>query len=92
VTTSARRFVTVDRFFLRAGRDLGLRPRYPPDLRHSVLQQFERPRDNVDSVPSGERTAAALRVRLDRLAGTGHVSMLARPRAVASAVLRFTRR
>jgi pimeloyl-ACP methyl ester carboxylesterase len=45
--------------------------------------------DTVDSVASGERTAAALGVRPELIAGAGHLSMLARPRAVANAVLRL---
>ena len=45
--------------------------------------------DTVDSVASGRATAAALHTHLETIPRAGHLSMLARPRAVAERVLRF---
>jgi len=42
--------------------------------------------DSVDSVTAGRTTAAALRSRFVVISGSGHLSMLAKPRAVASAI------
>jgi pimeloyl-ACP methyl ester carboxylesterase len=42
--------------------------------------------DSVDSVSAGRRSAAALRSRFVEIPGSGHLSMLARPRAVAAAI------
>ncbi len=47
--------------------------------------------DSVDSLASGRATAAALHTHLVAIAGAGHVSMLARPRAVARQILSFIR-
>jgi pimeloyl-ACP methyl ester carboxylesterase len=49
-------------------------------------------RDTVDSLASGQRTAAALAVKLELVPGAGHLSMLARPHAVARAVIRLAGR
>ena len=48
--------------------------------------------DTVDPVASGRASAAALHTRLVTIAGAGHLSMLAQPRAVARQILAFTRR
>jgi pimeloyl-ACP methyl ester carboxylesterase len=48
--------------------------------------------DNVDSVASGRTSATALHTPLVPIAGAGHLSMLARPRAVARALLAFIER
>jgi pimeloyl-ACP methyl ester carboxylesterase len=45
--------------------------------------------DNVDSVASGWRTADALHTRLQIIPQSGHLSMLAAPRATAERILRF---
>lgn len=42
--------------------------------------------DSVDSVAAGRTSAAALRSRLVLIPGSGHLSMLAQPRAVAAAI------
>src|SRR5437870_427009 len=42
--------------------------------------------DTVDSVSAGRRSAAALRAPFQLLAGAGHLSMLAAPKAIARAV------
>jgi pimeloyl-ACP methyl ester carboxylesterase len=42
--------------------------------------------DSVDSVAAGRTTAAALRSRFVLIPGSGHLSMLAAPRAVAAAI------
>jgi pimeloyl-ACP methyl ester carboxylesterase len=42
--------------------------------------------DSVDSLPSGRATASVLRVPLQLIPNAGHLTMLARPRAVAVAV------
>jgi pimeloyl-ACP methyl ester carboxylesterase len=47
--------------------------------------------DNVDSLASGRASAAALHTRLVTIPGAGHVSMLARPAAVARRILAFIR-
>jgi pimeloyl-ACP methyl ester carboxylesterase len=47
--------------------------------------------DTVDTPASARRTATALRVAPEFISGAGHLSMLARPRAVARAVIRFAR-
>jgi pimeloyl-ACP methyl ester carboxylesterase len=46
-------------------------------------------RDTVDSVTAGRRTARLLHAPFLQLAGAGHLSMLARPTAVASAIERI---
>jgi pimeloyl-ACP methyl ester carboxylesterase len=48
--------------------------------------------DTVDSVESGRATAAALHTQLQTVPRAGHVSMLARPRAVADRILEFLAR
>jgi len=48
--------------------------------------------DTVDSLTSARRTAAALGVTPAFISGAGHLSMLARPQAVARAVIRLARR
>jgi pimeloyl-ACP methyl ester carboxylesterase len=48
--------------------------------------------DTVDSIASGRASAAALHTRLVTIPRAGHVSMLARPGAVARAILSFDRR
>lgn len=45
--------------------------------------------DAVDSLASGRATAAALHTRLQQIARAGHLSMLARPRALAHRILGF---
>ncbi len=45
--------------------------------------------DTVDSLASGRATAAALHTRLQTIPRTGHLSMLARPQAVADRILHF---
>lgn len=45
--------------------------------------------DNVDSVESGRATARALHIHLQTIPNAGHLSMLARPRAVADRILDF---
>ncbi len=47
--------------------------------------------DHVDSLASGRASAAALHTQLVTVPGAGHVSMLARPRAVARRILAFIR-
>ena len=42
--------------------------------------------DTVDSLASGRATAAALHTRFQTIPGAGHLSMLARPRAVANRI------
>ena len=42
--------------------------------------------DSVDSVAAGRRSAAALRARFVEIPDSGHLSMLAQPRAVAAAI------
>ncbi|HEX6787730.1 MAG TPA: alpha/beta hydrolase [Gaiellaceae bacterium] len=42
--------------------------------------------DSVDSVAAGRRSAAALRSRFVEIPNSGHLSMLAQPRAVAAAI------
>ena len=42
--------------------------------------------DSVDSVAAGRTSAEALRSRFVLIPGSGHLSMLARPRAVAAAI------
>jgi pimeloyl-ACP methyl ester carboxylesterase len=48
--------------------------------------------DTVDSPAAGRRTARLLRTRFVAVAGAGHLSMLAAPRAVARAIDEFARR
>jgi pimeloyl-ACP methyl ester carboxylesterase len=69
-----------------------------PGVAPAVLRAVRVPRavvwganDSVDPVDSGRATAAALRVRLQVIPETGHLSMLARPRAVADAIERVAR-
>jgi pimeloyl-ACP methyl ester carboxylesterase len=45
--------------------------------------------DTVDSLASGRTTAAALHAHLQTIPRTGHLSMLARPRATAGRILAF---
>lgn len=45
--------------------------------------------DSVDSLASGRTTAAALHTRCQTIPRAGHLSMLARPRAVANRILGF---
>ena len=47
--------------------------------------------DNVDGLASGRASAAALHTRFVTIPGAGHVSMLARPEAVAQRILAFIR-
>src|SRR5437660_1219768 len=49
-------------------------------------------RDTVDSVSAGRRSAKALRAPFQLLAGAGHLSMLAAPKAIARAVDAVARR
>jgi pimeloyl-ACP methyl ester carboxylesterase len=65
-----------------------------PGVRTSDLHRVRTPRavvwgahDDVYSVASGRRTAAALDVSLHLVPRAGHLSMLARPRAVARLIL-----
>src|SRR5579871_598598 len=44
--------------------------------------------DTVDSIASGRATAAALGVRLEPVAGAGHLSMLSKPARVARLILK----
>jgi pimeloyl-ACP methyl ester carboxylesterase len=48
--------------------------------------------DTVDSVSAGRRSARALGVPFTLVPGAGHLSMLARPNAVAHAIDRFAAR
>jgi pimeloyl-ACP methyl ester carboxylesterase len=48
-------------------------------------------RDTVDAVPAGRRSARALRAPFHLLAGSGHLSMLAAPNAIARIVDSFAR-
>jgi pimeloyl-ACP methyl ester carboxylesterase len=61
-----------------------------PGVRMADLARVKTPRavvwganDDVDSVASGRRTAAALGVRIQLVQGAGHLSMLSQPAAVA---------
>ena len=47
--------------------------------------------DTVDSVPDGRKSAQALRAPFHMLAGAGHLSMLAAPKAIAREVDSFAR-
>jgi pimeloyl-ACP methyl ester carboxylesterase len=65
-----------------------------PGVRASDLGRVRTPRtviwgahDDVDSVASGRRTAAALDVPLHLVQGAGHLSLLARPGAVSRLIL-----
>jgi pimeloyl-ACP methyl ester carboxylesterase len=67
-----------------------------PGLTLGSLQRIRVPRtvvwgaqDTVDPLANGERTAAALGVKLQLIPNTGHLSMLAQPRAVAEAIVRL---
>ena len=67
-----------------------------PGLTLSRLAHLRTPRaviwganDTVDSLASGRATAAALHTRFQTIPGAGHLSMLARPRAVANRILGF---
>jgi pimeloyl-ACP methyl ester carboxylesterase len=67
-----------------------------PGLTLAELRRLRVPRaviwgadDTVDSVASGRTTAAALRTRLQTIPRAGHLSMLARPSAVARRILGF---
>ena len=67
-----------------------------PGLTLSRLAQLRVPRaviwgadDNVDSVGSGNTTAAALHTRIQTIPRAGHLSMLVQPRAVARRILEF---
>jgi pimeloyl-ACP methyl ester carboxylesterase len=64
-----------------------------PGLSLADLQRVSVPRlvvwgaeDSVDSVAAGRASAAALRSRFVLIPGSGHLSMLAQPRAVAAAI------
>jgi pimeloyl-ACP methyl ester carboxylesterase len=46
--------------------------------------------DSVDSVSAGRRTATALRSSFVLIPRSGHLSMLAQPRAVATAIARVS--
>ena len=48
--------------------------------------------DSVDSLAAGRASAAAVHVHLTAIPGAGHLSMLARPHAVARAILHFIAR
>ena len=67
-----------------------------PGLTPAQLAHLRTPRaviwgadDNVDSIASGRATAAALHTHLQLIPQAGHLSMLARPQAVADRVLHF---
>jgi pimeloyl-ACP methyl ester carboxylesterase len=67
-----------------------------PGLTLSQLARLRTPRaviwganDTVDSLASGRASAKALHARLQTIPGAGHLSMLARPQAVANHILRF---
>jgi pimeloyl-ACP methyl ester carboxylesterase len=47
--------------------------------------------DTVDSVPAGRKSAQALRAPFYMLAGAGHLSMLAAPKAIAREIDSFAR-
>ena len=47
--------------------------------------------DTVDSVPAGRKSARALRAPFHMLAGAGHLSMLAAPKAIAREIDSFAR-
>jgi pimeloyl-ACP methyl ester carboxylesterase len=47
--------------------------------------------DTVDSVPAGRKSAQALRAPFHMLAGAGHLSMLAAPKAIAGEIDSFAR-
>ncbi|MDX6412573.1 MAG: hypothetical protein QOE91_2089 [Gaiellaceae bacterium] len=47
--------------------------------------------DTVDSVPAGRKSAQALRAPFHMLAGAGHLSMLAAPKAIAREIDSFAR-
>jgi pimeloyl-ACP methyl ester carboxylesterase len=46
-------------------------------------------KDNVDSLASGRATGTTLHTQLQAIANAGHLSMLARPQAVANRILDF---
>jgi pimeloyl-ACP methyl ester carboxylesterase len=48
--------------------------------------------DTVDSVTSGRATATALHTHFQAIPHAGHLSVLARPDAVARRILRLVRR
>jgi pimeloyl-ACP methyl ester carboxylesterase len=67
-----------------------------PGLTPTELARLRTPRaviwgadDTVDSLASGQTTAAALHTELQTIPRAGHVSMLVRPRAVADRILEF---
>jgi pimeloyl-ACP methyl ester carboxylesterase len=67
-----------------------------PGLTLSQLAHLHTPRaviwganDTVDPISSGRTTATALHTHLETIAQAGHLSMLARPRAVAKRILDF---
>jgi pimeloyl-ACP methyl ester carboxylesterase len=67
-----------------------------PGLTPGQLAHLRTPRaviwgadDNVDSITSGRATASALHTHLQLIPQAGHLSMLARPQAVADRVLHF---
>ena len=67
-----------------------------PGLTLAKLMRLRVPRaviwgadDNVDSIDSGRATAKALHTELQTIPDAGHLSMLARPRAVADRLLDF---
>jgi pimeloyl-ACP methyl ester carboxylesterase len=67
-----------------------------PDLTLTELARLRTPRvviwgatDTVDSVASGRATAAVLHTHFQTIPRAGHLSMLARPQAVANRILAF---
>jgi pimeloyl-ACP methyl ester carboxylesterase len=67
-----------------------------PGLTLTQLGRLRTPRaviwganDNVDSLARGRATAATLHTRLQPIPQAGHLSMLARPQAVANRILNF---
>ncbi len=88
-----------ERPFRVAGTDAALRQLAAGGIPGLTLPQLARLRvpravlwgaeDNVDSRASGRASAAALHTQLVTIPGAGHVSMLARPGAVARRILAF---
>ena len=90
-----------ERPFRVQGTDSALKDLVAGGIPGLTLQQLARLRvpraviwgaeDTVDSLASGRATAAALRTRLQLVPRSGHLSMLAAPRATAERILRFIR-
>jgi pimeloyl-ACP methyl ester carboxylesterase len=90
-----------ERPFRVQGTDSALKQLVAGGIPGLTLQQLARLRvpraviwgaeDNVDSLASGRATAAALRTRLQLVPRSGHLSMLAAPRATAERILAFIR-